>query len=144
MKKNKSALKFIDYIVDYVNFSVNKEFNSDSVTIDFDLKRNVEISSDNKMTVNLIIDVFPDYKKVEFPFNLKASFTGFFELNVDEAEFEANSYAEINGVAILFPYVRALISTYTANANIQPLILPPINVVKYIEESNKKNGQQSV
>ena len=43
-----------------------------------------------------------------------------------------------NAIAILYPYVRALISTYTANANINPLILPAINVNKLIENSEDK------
>lgn len=38
-----------------------------------------------------------------------------------------------NTVAILFPYIRALVSNYTANANVPPLILPPINVSKILD-----------
>lgn len=43
-----------------------------------------------------------------------------------------------NAVAILFPYVRALISSYTANANVTPLVLPPINVNQLLR--NKKDN----
>ena len=51
---------------------------------------------------------------------------GFFSIsNVSEEQIEN---FKPNAVAILFPYVRALISSYTANANVTPLILPPINV----------------
>ncbi|TSJ59961.1 hypothetical protein FPQ13_12760 [Allobacillus salarius] len=32
------------------------------------------------------------------------------------------------------PYVRSLITTYTSNSNVPPLILPPINVVKMMED----------
>ena len=62
---------------------------------------------------------------------------GFFELNEVE-ESKKQVYAEQNAVAILFPYLRALITTYTGMANVQPLILPPINVAKYIENKKKK------
>ena len=41
-------------------------------------------------------------------------------------------------MTILFPYLRALTSVYTTNANVGTLILPPINVVKYLE--NKGEG----
>ena len=41
-------------------------------------------------------------------------------------------------MAILFPYIRALVSTFTANANVPPLILPPINVVNLIENVSKE------
>ena len=44
---------------------------------------------------------------------------------------------EINGIALLFPYLRSIISTYTANSNMPTLILPPINVGNYYKEHKK-------
>lgn len=59
--------------------------------------------------------------------------TGYFtEINNDN-----NMNFEPNAIAILYPYVRAIVSTYTASANITPLLLPAINVNKLIEEQNK-------
>jgi len=49
----------------------------------------------------------------DYPFEIKVKILGIFETNV---------------IAILYPYVRAIISTYTAQANVPALILPPINV----------------
>ena len=34
----------------------------------------------------------------------------------------------------MYPYLRALVSTYTANSNVLPLILPAINVNAMLEE----------
>ena len=42
-----------------------------------------------------------------------------------------------NAVAILYPYARALVSTYTSNANIAPLILPTINVNQFLKNKEK-------
>lgn len=44
---------------------------------------------------------------------------------------------EINGTAILFPYLRSFITTLTSNAGIPPLVLPTLNIQKIIEEKNK-------
>jgi len=69
---------------------------------------------------------------------------GFFEV-IEEAIDKVRQFAEINSVAILFPYVRALISTITANANIPPVILPPINVagmMANIEEVKEENTEK--
>ncbi|MBR5404160.1 MAG: protein-export chaperone SecB [Bacteroidales bacterium] len=47
---------------------------------------------------------------------------------------EVNSLDDIpsffynNAIAILFPYVRAFVSTVTLQANIQPLVLPTLNL----------------
>ena len=64
--------------------------------------------------------------KTKYPFSMEMEVVGFFSIsNVSEEQIEN---FKPNAVAILFPYVRALISSYTANANVTPLILPPINV----------------
>lgn len=38
------------------------------------------------------------------------------------------SYFYANSIAILFPYVRAFVSTVTLQANLQPMILPTYNL----------------
>lgn len=43
-----------------------------------------------------------------------------------------------NSIAILFPYVRAFISTVTLQANISPIILPTMNLSS-LQEELKKN-----
>lgn len=44
--------------------------------------------------------------------------------NIDEIP----SYFYANSIAILFPYIRAFISTVTLQANIKPLMLPTMNL----------------
>jgi preprotein translocase subunit SecB len=133
MSSIRSALRFQNYVVNHVTFKHNPKFNNESVTIDFNLNRNIVFKSDNEMAVTLELEVFPAYKEKNYPFNLKTVFTGYFEIDLEGAEMDARKYAETNAIAILFPYMRALVSTFTANANVQPLILPPINVVKLMD-----------
>ncbi|SHJ33387.1 preprotein translocase subunit SecB [Dethiosulfatibacter aminovorans DSM 17477] len=133
MNKFTSALRFHNYVVNSVNFEHNLDFDSETVSIDFKINRKIKFTSASEMQVTLELDVFPDYKEKNYPFNLKTTFTGYFEVDLDDADMDAKKYAETNAVAILFPYVRALVSTFTANSNVQPLILPPINVVKMME-----------
>lgn len=66
---------------------------------------------------------------------MSVNLTGIFELDgidIDKREI----YAEVNAVAILFPYIRALVSNFTANANVAPLILPTVNVMKMLTDKN--------
>lgn len=134
-KSINSGLRFIDYRVNDIDYRINQHFEEKNVSVKFNLSRNVEYldDEDNTMLVSLIISVFEDAEENNYPFSLKINMTGIFELD-DIHESERESFAEVNAVAILFPYIRSLISTITANVNVPPLILPPINVVNLIKE----------
>ena len=43
-----------------------------------------------------------------------------------------------NSLAIVFPYVRAFVSTITLQANMQPVVLPTINLMGLTEELKEK------
>lgn len=135
MEEFNSSLKFVDYYVDYVDFKLNNNFEDQSVKLNFDINRNIEYIEDgsNTMLVTLIVEIFKDAEKENYPFSMNVSITGHFELNEISME-KREVFAEVNAVAILFPYIRSLISTFTANVNVAPLILPAINVVKLIED----------
>ncbi|HEF5710464.1 protein-export chaperone SecB [Bacillus cereus] len=138
-KEIKSSLHFIDYIVNFIEFSRNDDFEDGKPTIDFHINRKVDYLEDeeNTMLVTIEVTIFDNPKEKNYPFSMKLNVTGIFELeNVDMDK--RVSFAEVNSVAILFPYIRSLITTYTSNANIPPLILPPINVLKLIEKEEEK------
>ncbi|MBO6031566.1 MAG: protein-export chaperone SecB [Prevotella sp.] len=48
-----------------------------------------------------------------------------------------------NSLAIVFPYVRAFVSTITLQANVHPVILPTLNLMGLTEElrSNTRNAE---
>lgn len=133
----KANLKFKDYVVNSIEFKNNLSFDNSPIEIDFDINSEVNFISDKEFFLGLEIEIFRDPEKNNYPFNFKAEIIGTFEIDTDN-EVEKNKLAEQNSVAILFPYVRALISTYTSASNVSPIILPPINVVKYIQNKKKK------
>lgn len=133
----KANLKFKDYVVNSIEFKNNLSFDNSPVEIDFDINSEVNFISDKEFFLGLEIEIFREPEKNNYPFNFKAEIIGTFEIDTDN-EVEKNKLAEQNSVAILFPYVRALISTYTSASNVSPIILPPINVVKYIKNKKKK------
>ena len=83
------------------------------------------------MIVDLKFEIFE--KDDKYPFHMVVSIRGFFTIeNNDEGiNFEPNA------IAILYPYIRAIVSTYTANANVSSLILPTINVNKLIKDQEE-------
>lgn len=130
-EKIESSLKFCEYVVDEVLFKRNINLPDDvnSWKTDFDIACQIHVNEEKThMNVKLEVEIF---KKTEAPpFTMKVVMEGFFEMiGVDKIE----KY-KANAIAIMYPYLRALVSTYTANSNVLPLILPAINVNAMLEE----------
>lgn len=133
MEKYESVLRFIRYEVNEIYFKKNMNFksNNEGTAIDLKIKPSIEIN-DEHMNVTLQIEIFEDAKQNNKPFEMEVNLTGYFITEGCNPE-----TLKANAVAILYPYVRAIISTYTANANITPLILPIINVNKLIKDQEE-------
>lgn len=131
----KSSLKFLGYNIASLNFTRNDSFKEHPVEIKFDVSSRVRFINSN--TANVIIDLvlFPNMEVNNFPFSMNLSFVGEFRIDNFNPTKDNNLF-EINAVTIMFPYLRALVTTITANANVPPLILPPINVINLLR--NKK------
>ena len=130
-KQVKSSLYFNDYLVKKVEFEVNENFknNEQSIKIDFDISHETKVK-DKLMTIKLDVKVFPDMVKNDYPFSINVELIGFFSLDGDTSAIKS---FEKNALAIMYPYVRSLVSTYTSNSNVPTLILPPINIVNYLK-----------
>ena len=129
-------LKFNSYVVNNIEFKNNMNFSGGSTKIDFDIDSELEFSDKNNFILGLQVEVFRNAEVNNYPFNFKVEVLGMFEITADSEE-EKMKFAEKNAVAILFPYVRALITTFTSATNVQPIILPAINVAKYVETKKK-------
>lgn len=135
MEKYNSVLKFNSYIVNKITYKTNKEFkdNNDGTPINISIVPKIDIDGKN-MNITLITDIFSNALENNYPFEMKIDITGNFSTEGDLPD----KFIK-NAVAILYPYVRAIVSTYTAAANITPLILPAINVNKLIDDQEKKD-----
>ncbi len=133
MEKYESVLKFIRYEVNeiYLKKNINFQPNKNGIPIDLRIKPNVDIK-DKNMNIILQTTIFENAEQNNKPFEMKVNLTGYFMVDGCEPE-----TLKANAIAILYPYVRAIISTYTANANITPLILPTINVNKLIKDQEE-------
>jgi len=129
----RSGLQFYDYVVNKVEFYANEHHDGSDVNLTFRLQREIKyLDHDHIMHVTLHAYVFEGAVENNYPFEINVSVTGFFKISPDLFE-DKDSLATTNAVAILFPYVRSLVTTFTGNANVNPLILPTVNVVKMIE-----------
>lgn len=131
----KGLITFVDYKVNKIEFENNEEYAGEEVDIDFNIGTEIHISEDGEeMVVILKTNVFEPREGKVYPFRMFVEVEGYFKSNFEDKEQEIRQYGK-NAVAILFPYVRALISTFTANANVTPLILPTVNVNRLLERT---------
>ena len=130
----RGVITFLDYKVNKIEFVNNSEYNGDEVDVDFDVTAQFKVSQDGQeMIVVLKTDIFAPKEEKIYPFRMTVEVEGYFESNFDQQEDKISQYWK-NSVAILFPYVRALVSSFTSNANVTPLILPTVNVNRLLEQ----------
>ena len=98
----------------------------------FNVRYNVQ---DNKANVILSYNVDKDA-----PFKLDVELVGHFSFNVDEDAGNRgfNYYLQTNAVAIMFPYLRQVLTTLTALTNtMTPVILPTINIAELLKSTKQ-------
>ncbi len=129
-KEISGAIFFEKYEVVEVSFKKNDAYDSEEVSVDVKMDADIK-TDDNKesMIVELELKLFENAVEKGYPFDMYVLVRGYFSgRGEDILQYQANA------IAILYPYVRALVSTYTANSNVTPLILPTINVNKMLKE----------
>lgn len=130
MEKYTSKLIFDRYIVNKVIFNNNINYNLEEKTkINFNINKNIKKDS-KSIEIELTTKIFENAKENNYPFEMEIVITGYFTIEDNEEKINF----EPNAIAILYPYIRAIVSTYTAAANVNALILPTINVNKLIED----------
>ena len=134
----KSDLLLLKYQVDKIQYSLNETFDfraTKSVKLSQDFSRRIERIDDNHCKVSLIFSVCNEEGKPA-PFELEVQVSGIFKL--DNWEQKGNViFINTNAVAILYPFIRSLVATITANANVPTFVLPVFNIAAWFEENSK-------
>lgn len=135
---NNCAISFYHYSVNELIFKLNANYNTmdGNVSLSPNFTREICKKDDNNYVVSLAIGINGD----NIPFEVYVNISGYF--GVETSEFSEQLIYK-NAVAILFPYLRSLVSTLTANSSVKPVILPPINIVKMFEEETGEVQHES-
>ena len=141
MDRPVSIISFHDYWIDKMCFEKNRAMHRKyDGQLDFKLEINYE-PKENGLLVSLGVQLYDrDFSHKELPFYLDVVVTGEFSVNhqgvekIGLDEVAVRSALKANTVAILFPYVRSIISSLTLMANEEAVILPPINTFELIKE----------
>lgn len=113
----------------------------------FNREKQISVEEYKQAKNNLKIDIeknFPqnDFFEVSLTLDLKQTFNdkalveckvttcGVFKKNSEMSEIELGNFCDINAAAIIFPFVREIVSNLSSKGGIQPIILQPINFVE--------------
>lgn len=117
--------KFKDYRVLKISLDTNTEEKKEQ-SFDFEVK--YSINENNRECIIAI-----EFELSENYTNITGEISGIFQYGdgIDETEFEQFIG---NGLTILFPYLRAAVSSLSSIVNGEVLIVPTINVLEYIRK----------
>nr|WP_317357319.1 protein-export chaperone SecB [uncultured Tyzzerella sp.] len=127
---NDCVLELQKIVFDKFNFKRVGFKNNNEEEVSFNISIG-ENKNDNLYKVSLATQI---EKEDEYTLNIKLS--GFFTFNGDDDKKEL--FLKQNAVAILMPYLRSQISLLTCQPNMEPVVLPPINIVSMLEEEDKE------
>lgn len=129
-----SFIKFNNYEIARMEYVRNFEFKSkQEVDIKMDFDAHVKVSEDGKhaiVTIGCKIFEEKEIKDNDAPFYLDIAIRGDF---TSVGDYEIEDY-QLNGMAILFPYLRSTVTSFTSQAGIPPVIIPAINVYNFFKD----------
>ncbi|RRK09757.1 preprotein translocase subunit SecB [Lactiplantibacillus garii] len=132
-----AVLEFKGYSVEELSYQKNRTYQAKKREVDLNPK--VEISNTfNQDEIGVTVTVrVGSLKGTAAPFVVVASVRGTFryQSTEDTGHIGVDTLVKKNAVAILYPYVRALVSSITNASNDYPaFILPTINVAQVLDE----------
>ena len=126
---SKNFIQFNRYEVNKIHFELSQYYEGDK-EFQISPKFGTEVTDceNGEYKVQLSISLVATEEN-PIPFSLEIIMTGSFLANMDNEsdEFKQKILHE-NTVAIMFPFLRAMVASLTTNANIQPLLLPVFNI----------------
>ncbi|MGO1134202.1 protein-export chaperone SecB [Bacillus subtilis] len=134
----RSILQFTDYHVTEINYKFDPFEDIEEVALKPAFTFGLDFADDekNNALITLGIEIGdPDFEGNYF--YVKCEIKGEFTIHSDDEELteaEKIDFYKINGVSILYPYLRSLVSDVSSKGSETPIILPTMNVAKMIAD----------
>ena len=129
---DKPVIDFKEYRISKINYRVVdssdefEEYRDKDKIISLNVALNDEKNSARLIVSTAVID--EKYSRVA-----EVEITGYFNINPEVDESSIEQYLVQNGTAILFPYMRSLVSFITSLDNENAIIIPTINTTGFAE-----------
>lgn len=124
MKKDEAKFRFLDFRIQESRISI-KDANliSDQLNVNFEQSEYLS-DEESLFKYEMSVGIEDDNKYL----NIQIVASGLFEFDKNLTNLEKQAFFSVNAPAILFPYVRAYITTLTSLSGIKPVILPTLNM----------------
>lgn len=131
-----AVFQLVDYHVIETLYKFNPFFDEDEETgltpkFSFSSKKNQDDPSIIAVELGITIG---DYELATQAIFVSAKILGIFRVVSNLEEDEKNKYVRVNAVALLYPYLRALVSDLTSKGSEAPIILPTMNISQMMEK----------
>ena len=124
--ENNCILKLNHLLFDEITFNRVNFKSKNDLQVEFGFAFNKRENGEFVSSIRII-----GTKKDEYNFVVRAS--GYFQIS--EAVEDSDILIQQNAIAIVFPYIRCHISLFTAQPEVDPVILPPMNIAQMVKES---------
>ena len=135
-----SALIFHDYIVEKIEFSRKGNDVQNIENYNFTLNNEV-LESEDKEIFKIFLEIIIEDDDNSIYINIAISGIFGFDEKHNIEESIKKSIVQKNTLAILFPYLRSLVSTISSNAGIKPIIIPAVNINLLLENKGIENSE---
>ena len=124
------------YIIEELNFKhdlIPEELESESeFQIDFQAGTTEDLKNGKVILTAKISDV-KNHRRIE------AKLSGYFDINIKE---DIEEYLVVNGTAILFPYLRSVVSMITSLDSSDAIVIPTVNVLELINRQKEQEERE--
>lgn len=124
--ENNCILKLNHLLFDEITFNRVNFKSKNDLQVEFGFAFNKRENGEFVSSIRII-----GTKKDEYNFVVRVS--GYFQIS--ETVEDSNILIQQNAIAIVFPYIRSQISLLTAQPEVDPVILPPMNIAQMVKES---------
>lgn len=134
------VIQMENYIVNRIDFHLNPDFDfkimKKHLEINPRFERQIKELDENSLAVEISLSIHDN--DVPSPFHLDVVISGLFHCALWKKSSEEGKIVVDRITAILFPYLRSLVSTVTVNANIPPVVIPVMNVSALFDQKEEK------
>lgn len=124
LQKSESALVAKKIYIETMNFQRTTTVSGIVRLTKSSIGKNIETIDENDYKCSLVFKMSDD----EGSTSLEVIVSGIFEFKADLEPDQKDVIITKNTMAILFPYLRSQVTLLTAQPDIEPVVLPPINI----------------
>lgn len=118
---------------------VNNHLPIGKFQVDHVIRRDTGRINDKAFFTQLTLEI-KDKLDIKYPINLHVSIKGIFEFDNTDNLQEVTTFLKYQGVNLLYPYLRSMVTNLTINAMMAPIILPIVDAFQMFKEDTNESS----